>query len=67
MLIIYLEVNNMNRVHIVVQNGLVQAVYADHGLDIDVVILDMDTDNEEESAEICEIIAQLPAFAKMVY
>ena len=55
------------KVHIIVQHGLVQAVYADNGLDIDVEILDMDTEDEAEEKEICAAIAKLPDFATMVY
>ena len=43
---------NKKKVHIVVQHGLVQAVWADEGLDIEVEILDMDTDDDAESKEI---------------
>ena len=55
------------RVHIIVQNGLVQAVYADNGLDIEVELFDLDTDNELEHATICDAIRELPNFAKMIY
>lgn len=55
------------RVHIIVQNGLVQAVYADDGLDIDVVLLDLDTEDETENAEVREAIRKLSNFATMVY
>ena len=58
---------NKKKVHIVVQHGLVQAVWADEGLDIEVEILDMDTDDDAESKEICEAIRELPDFAAMVY
>ena len=55
------------KVHIIVQHGLVQAVYADNGLDIDVEILDMDTEDEVENNEVCAAIAKLSEFAKMIY
>lgn len=55
------------RVHIIVQDGLVQAVYADDGLDIDVVLLDLDTEDETENAEVREAIRKLSNFATMVY
>ena len=41
----------MKKVHIVVRQGLIQAVYAEHGLDVDVEIHDLDVDNEEEWLE----------------
>ena len=55
------------KVHIIVQHGLVQAVYADNGLDIDVEILDMDTEDEAENNEVCAAIMKLSDFATMVY
>lgn len=56
------------KVHIVVEGGLVQSVYAENGLDIDVVIHDLDVrDDEEEFAETEAYVAQLPDFAKQVY
>ncbi len=56
------------KVHIVVEGGLVQSVYAENGLDIDVVIHDLDArDDEEEFAETEAYVAQLPDFAKQVY
>lgn len=55
-------------VHIVVEGGLVQSVYAENGLDIDVMIHDLDVrDNEEEFAETEAYVSQLPDFAKQVY
>lgn len=57
----------MKKVHIVVRHGLVQAVYAEHGLDVDVVLYDLDADNEEEWLEAEATVAQLPEFAKQVY
>lgn len=56
------------RVHIVVEGGLVQSVYADNGLDVTVMVHDLDArDNEEEFAETEAFVAQLPDFAKQVY
>ena len=55
------------KVHIIVQHGLVQAVYADNGLDVDVEILDMDTEDEVENNEVCAAIAKLSEFATMIY
>ncbi len=58
----------MKRVHIVVEGGLVQAVYAENGLDVDVVIHDLDAQDDEEAfAETEAFVAQLPDFAKQVY
>ena len=55
-------------VHIIVHHGLVQAVWADNGLEVEVMLHDLDTDNEEEFIETEEFISQLlPAFAKQVY
>ena len=53
---------NKKKVHIIVHHGLVQAVYADFGLDVDVMLHDLDTDDEEEFVK-----NMLPAFAKQVY
>lgn len=56
------------RVHIIVEDGLVQAVYAEFGLDVDVMIHDLDAcDGAEEFAETEAFVAQLPDFAKQVY
>ena len=56
------------KVHIIVQHGLVQAVWADNGLEVEVFIHDLDTDDENEYVETEEFISQmLPAFAKQVY
>ena len=56
------------RVHIVVEGGLVQQVYADFGLDVDVMIHDLDAkDDAEAFAETEAFVAQLPDFAKQVY
>lgn len=53
-------------VHIVVQDGLVQEVYAE-GVDVEVVIHDLDTDDYEQLNLIEKDVAQLPDFAKKVY
>ena len=59
---------NKKKVHIIVHHGLVQAVYADFGLDVDVMLHDLDTEDEEEFVETEEFVTQLlPAFAKQVY
>ena len=55
------------KVHIIVQHGLVQAVYADNGLDIEVVIHDLDNDNEEELVETKAFVKQLPDIAHQIY
>ena len=55
------------KVHIVVRDGLIQAVYADKGLDVDVEILDMDTEDEAENNEVCAAIMKLFDFATMIY
>lgn len=54
-------------IHIVVENGLVQAVYADHGLDVDVVLYDLDTENTAEYAEVTAEVLKLSDRAEMVY
>ncbi len=54
------------RVHIVVHEGLVQAVYSE-GVDVEVVVYDLDTDDNEEYDELSEAVAQLPDFAKLAY
>ena len=55
------------KVYIVVKDGLVQDVFEDNGLDIEVVLCDLDSDEHEERAEIEAFVAQLPDFAKQVY
>jgi hypothetical protein len=57
----------MKTVHIVVRQGLIQAVYAERGLDIDIVIHDLDIDNEEAWLEEEAVVAQLPEFTKQIY
>lgn len=58
---------NKKRVHIVVKDGLVQEVYAEFGLDVEVMLHDLDNDDAEELAETEAWVAQLPDFAKLVY
>lgn len=53
-------------VHIVVQDGLVQEVYAE-GVDIEVVIHDLDNEDLFERDDTREFVEQLPDFAKKVY
>jgi hypothetical protein len=54
------------KIHIVVEAGLVQAVYAE-GVDVEVVLHDLDTDDYEQLTLIEKDVAQLPDFAKKVY
>lgn len=54
-------------VHIVVKDGLVQDVYADNGLDINVIIYDLDTDDNEEYDKLTEALAKLSSGVKRVY
>ena len=58
---------NKKKVYIVVKDGLVQDVFEDNGLDIEVVLCDLDSDEPEELAEIEAFVAQFPDFAKQVY
>lgn len=53
-------------IHIVVQDGLVQEVYAE-GVDVEVVIHDLDTDDYEQLNLFERDAAMLPDFAKKVY
>jgi hypothetical protein len=53
-------------VHIVVQDGLVQEVYAEN-VDVEIVIHDLDTDDYEQLNLTEKDVAQLPDFAKKVY
>jgi hypothetical protein len=56
------------KVHIVVHKGLVQAVWADEGLEVEVMIHDLDTEDEDEFIETEEFVSNmLPAFAKQIY
>ena len=54
------------KIHIVVEGGLVQEVYAEN-CDVEVVIHDLDTDDYEQLNLIEKDVAQLPDFAKKVY
>lgn len=54
------------KIHIVVQDGLVQEVYAE-GVEVEVVIHDLDTDDYEQLNLTEKDVAQLPDFAKKVY
>lgn len=58
---------NKKKVHIVVQDGLVQAVYAECGLNIEVELLDLDYDDAEERVEIEASVEQLRDTAVQVY
>lgn len=53
-------------VHIVVQDGLVQEVYAE-GVAVEVVLYDLDIDDPDMKAEVEAVVAQLPDFAKKMY
>lgn len=53
-------------VHIVVQDGLIQEVYAEN-VDVEVIIHDLDTDDLEQLKLTEQNIAQLPNLAKKVY
>jgi uncharacterized Rossmann fold enzyme len=54
------------KVHIVVKDGLVQVVYAE-GVDVEVVVYDLDTDDNEEYDELSEAVGKLPDIAYRVY
>lgn len=54
------------KIHIVVEGGLVQEVYAE-GVDVEVEIHDLDTDDYEQLNLIEKDVAQLADFAKKVY
>jgi hypothetical protein len=54
-------------VHIVVECGLVRAVYADEGLDIDIEILDLDTECQDEYDEVTKAVLELADHATVVY
>lgn len=54
------------KMHIVVQDGLVQEVYAE-GIDVEVVIHDLDETDCDVKDDIKKFVAQLPDFAKKVY
>ena len=54
------------KVHIVVQDGLVQEVYAE-GVDVEVVIHDLDETDCDVRDDIEKFVAQLLDFANKVY
>jgi hypothetical protein len=55
-------------IHIVVKDGLVQAVYADKDLDIDVVLYDLDTDDNEEYDTLITTLTEVrKSGANLVY
>lgn len=51
-------------VHIVIEGGIVTDAYAD--CDVDVVVYDLDTQDQEMKDEIERAVAQLPDFAHEV-
>ncbi len=53
-------------VHIVVEDGLVQEVWAEN-VDVEVVIHDLDTEDMFERDDTKDFVEQLPDFAKKVY
>lgn len=54
------------KVHIVVKDGLVQEVYAE-GVEVEVLIHDLDETDCDVRDDIEKFVAQLPDFAKKVY
>lgn len=54
-------------VHIVVKDGLVQDVFADLDLDVDVVLYDLDTDDTQERAKLYADVEALHLVAKHIY
>lgn len=54
-------------VHIVVKDGLVQDVYADNGLNVEVVLYDLDTEDRDEYNKLTETLDQLRKSTKRVY
>lgn len=56
----------MKKVHIVVEAGLVQAVFAED-CEVEVVLHDLDTDDYEQLNLIEKDVAQLPSIATKVY
>lgn len=54
------------RIHIVVQDGLVQEVYAE-GVEVEVLIHDLDETDCDVKDDIEKFVAQLPDFSKKVY
>lgn len=58
----------MKKVHIIVEGGLVQRVYADKDLDVEVVLYDLDTDNNEEYDTLITALTEVrKSGANMVY
>ena len=55
----------MKQVHIVVHDGLVQAVYTD--ADVAITIHDLDTDDRDDYLETKAFIAQVAKYVKQVY
>lgn len=53
-------------VHIIVEDGLVQTVFAE-GVDVDIVIHDLDINSLDERKEVEREIEDLRHFAKQVY
>ena len=54
-------------VHIVVKDGLVQEVYVDDGLDAEVFVYDLDTDDNTEYDKLYEEVDQLRKSGKSIY
>jgi hypothetical protein len=46
------------RVHIVVKDGLIQAIYAEN-VEVEAVIYDLDTDSNDEYDELCKALDDL--------
>jgi hypothetical protein len=53
-------------IHIIVEDGLVQTVFAE-GVDCEIVIHDLDNDSLDERKEVEREINDLRYFAKQVY
>lgn len=58
--------NNINRptitrksVHIIIEGGCVVEAFADEGVDVDVIVYDLDTQDPDMRAEVEESIAAL--------
>ena len=56
----------MKKVYIVVEDGLVQAVYADEG-DVEVELIDLDTLDPDEYAANMEAFEEMRKTAHIVY
>lgn len=54
------------KIHIVVEDGLVQTVFAE-GVDCEIVIHDLDNDSLDERKEVEREIEDLRYFAKQIY